>query len=76
MDKAAWANNLLNDPIFMEVMDNLKSDQINRFLTSKQEDIVAREDAYLRIAALDSILDYIDSMAADKIIERKRFKIF
>lgn len=76
MDKASWANNLLNDPMFIEVMESLKSAQLNRFLTSKPSDIGDREDAYLRITVLDSILDYLDSMAADKLIEKKRFKIF
>ena len=76
MDKAAWANNLLNDPMFIEVIDSLKSAQLNRLLTSKPTDIGDREDAYLRINVLDSIVDYLDSMAADKLIEKKRFKIF
>lgn len=76
MDKASWANNLLNDPMFIEVIDSLKSSQLNRFITSNPGDISDREDAYLRITVLDSIVDYLDSMAADKLIEKKRFKIF
>jgi len=76
MDKASWANNLLNDPMFIDVIDSLKSAQLNRFITSNPGDISDREDAYLRITVLDSIVDYLDSMAADKLIEKKRFKIF
>ena len=76
MDKAAWANNLLLDPMFKEMIESLKSDQMNRFVTSKPSDIDVREDAYLRISVINSINDYLSSMAADKLIDKKRFKIF
>jgi len=76
MDKAAWANNLLLDPMFKEMMDTLKSEQMTRFLTSNADDVNVREDCYLRINVLDSISNHLQSIAADKLIDKKRFKIF
>lgn len=76
MDKSQWAKNLLNDPMFQEIMNEMRDMQVNRFIMSDPMDITMREDAYLRISVLDDIKTQIESLATNKLINEKRFKIF
>ena len=76
MDKAQWAKNLLNDPVFQEIMRGMKDAQVMRFIVSNPEDVDIREDAYNRISVIDDIKAQIQSMADNRLINEKRFKIF
>jgi RNA binding exosome subunit len=78
MDKltlAQWAENLLNDDFFKEVMNDLKNQQISAILNTNRDGIDERENAYLVIKTLELIEGHLKGMAAEKQIREKRFKI-
>lgn len=78
MDKlllAQWAENLLNDDFFKEVMNDLKNQQISAILNTNRDGIDDRENAYLVIKTLELIEGHLKAMAAEKQIRDKRFKI-
>lgn len=75
MDKSQWAINLLRDDYFNEVFENLRGIEINKIIMSDYGDIEEREIAYLRMRVLDSIIEHIESIAAQKTIDAKRQKI-
>ena len=76
MTKSEWANNLLVSEHWKEVFDDLKSVEVNKIVASNHDDIQSRENAYLMISAYNQIYAAIESMAADKKIIEKRWKIF
>ena len=75
MDKSAWAENLLRDEWFQEMMQELRSTEINKFAMSDYGDYNAREDAYMRLRCLEMVESYLEGLSAQKIIEEKRIKI-
>ena len=76
MTKSEWANNLLASEHFKDVFDDLRSVEINKITSSGAGDIQTRENAYVMISAYNQIFSAIESMAADKKIVEKRWKIF
>lgn len=75
MDKSAWAENLLRDEWFQEMMYELRSAEINKFAMSDYEDTAKREEAYMRLRCLELVETYLEGLSAQKIIEKKRIKI-
>lgn len=75
MDKAQWAINLLREPMWQEMMEELRGVEINKFAMSDYADIETREQAYMRLRVLESIETYLDGIAAQKMIDEKRMKI-
>lgn len=75
MTKNDWANNLLNDPFFKEMMAELKSDEITYFSNSDIEDQLLRETCYLKLRVLTEIEAHLESMAAQIKIDKRRWKI-
>jgi hypothetical protein len=75
MNKSQWAENLLRDDYFKEMMQNLKDQEINRFAMSETNDIDAREQAYIRLRVIESLEDHLQGMVADKKIRDNRLKI-
>lgn len=75
MDKSAWAENLLRDEWFQEMMQELRSTEINKFAMSDYEDFSKREEAYMRLRCFELIEAYLEGLSAQKIIEEKRIKI-
>ncbi len=75
MDKSAWAENLLRDEWFQEMMQDLRTAEINKFAMSDYADIKERETAYLRLRNLEIIESYLEGLSAQKIIDNKRLKI-
>jgi len=75
MDKSAWAENLLRDEWFQEMMQELRSTEINKFAMSDYEDTAKREEAYMRLRCLELVEAYLEGLSAQKIIEEKRIKI-
>jgi hypothetical protein len=75
MDKSAWAENLLRDEWFQEMMQELRTAEINKFAMSDYADIKERETAYLRLRNLEIIESYLEGLSAQKIIDNKRLKI-
>ncbi len=75
MNKSQWAENLLRDDYFKEVMQDLKNQEINRFTMSETNDIDSREQAYIRLRVIESLEDHLQGMVADKKIKDGRLKI-
>ena len=75
MDKSAWAEHLLRDEWFQEMMQELRSAEINKFAISDYGDAEARENAYRQLRALESIENYLEGLSSQKLINEKRLKI-
>lgn len=75
MNKSHWAENLLRDEWFQEMMQDLRTAEINKFAMSDYSDIKERETAYLRLRNLEIIESYLEGLSAQKIIDNKRLKI-
>jgi len=75
MNKSQWAENLLRDDYFKEMMQDLKNQEINRFTMSETNDIDAREHAYIRLRVIESLEDHLNGMVADKKIKDSKLKI-
>ena len=75
MDKAQWATNLLRDPMWQELMEELRGNELNKFVNSNYGEAEIREQAYMRLRVLESVESYLESMAAQKMIDEKRMKI-
>ncbi len=75
MDKAQWASNLIMEPIFQEMMEDLRGNELNKIINSTYGELELREEAYIRLRVLDSIESHLESMAAQKMMDEKRIKI-
>jgi hypothetical protein len=75
VDKAQWAINLLRDPMFQEMMEDLRGTEINKIIMSNYGELEIREQAYMRLRVLESIESHLEGIAAQKMIDEKRMKI-
>lgn len=75
MEKFERAKNLLSDDFFLEEMESLKQAELLNIVNSAPQDNEARELAYLKIHALQSIKGHFESIAATGQIVKKRWKI-
>lgn len=75
MEKFELAKNLLSDEFFIEEMEALKQSELLNIVNSAPDDIEARELAYLKIHALQSIKGHFESIAATGQIVAKRWRI-
>jgi hypothetical protein len=70
------AKTLLNDEFFKELVDNQKALYISNILNSPEEDVEARERSIVKYRAVEEFIASIESIAAQKEIDKKRWKIF
>jgi hypothetical protein len=75
MKKSDWALNLLRDDFFIEMMEELRGMEMAKFLNSDYADVEIREEAYMRLRVLESIDNYIQGLADQKLIDEKKLKI-
>lgn len=75
MSKADWAARILQDERFIEVMNELKELEIQKFRSTDYSDMELREQAYLRLRVLEDIEGYIQGLTNQKLIDAKRWKI-
>ena len=75
MDKSAWAENLLRDEWFQEMMEELRAAEINKFAISDYGDSEVRENAYRQLRALEAIENYLEGLSTQKLINERRLKI-
>jgi hypothetical protein len=75
MNKSQWAENLLRDDYFKEMMQDLRDQEINKFSMSDYNDLDVREQAYMRLRVIESLEDHLKGMVADKKIKESRLKI-
>lgn len=75
MDRAQAAINLLQDDFFKGEIEALKQRCLDEFEYSRGDDYESREDAYRRLKALNEIISHFQSIAAEKQMVEKRWKI-
>ncbi|CAB4141617.1 hypothetical protein UFOVP415_55 [uncultured Caudovirales phage] len=73
--KAQWASNLLVDDFFLEVMNDLKNQQISVIINTNRDEVEEREAAYGHIKTLDLFLGHLQGIAAETKIQDKKWKI-
>lgn len=76
MTKSEWANNLINDEHFKNVFSELQNIQVSRIINSAERDLEEREAAYSKLSAIQDVLAHIESMADQRKINEKRWRIF
>lgn len=75
MNKSDWAIHIMQDENFIEVMNELKDLEIQKFRSTDYSDIEQREQAYMRLRVLEDIESYIQGLTNQKLIDAKRWKI-
>lgn len=75
MDKFQQAKHLLSDEFFQEIIKEYQQEQIDKFKYSSEFDFEQRESAYKKLLVVDEILGRIQSVASQKDIDKKRWKI-
>lgn len=75
MDKSQWAEHLLRDENFQQMMQELRTEEINKFAMSDYDDSNVRESAYRQLRALELIETYLEGLTSQKLIDEKRLKI-
>jgi hypothetical protein len=73
--KAQWASNLLVDDFFVEVMNDLKNQQISVIINTNRDEVEEREAAYSHIKTLDLFLGHLQGIAAETKIQEKKWRI-
>lgn len=76
MNRAERAKTLLTDDFFKEVVELQKELYISNILNSPESDIDVRERSLVRYRALEEFVASLESIAAQKEIDKKRWKIF
>jgi len=74
MEHEAIAN-ILNDDSFKEAIDELKQMHLDMIINSDVDEKEAREICYLRITTINEIMSHLQSIADQKKIDSKRWKI-
>lgn len=75
MDKASRASNLLMDDFFQEEVESMRKLCIEKIINSRADDYEEREQAYRQIKAIDEFVLHFESLASQKAIDAKRWKI-
>ncbi len=76
MNKAARAQNLLNDEFFQDVVKAQQELYIYNILNSAETDIDLRERSLVKHRAIQEFVASLESIAAQTEIDKKRWKIF
>ena len=76
MNNAERAQAYLQDEFFLDVVEKQRSLYISNIVNSSAEDVEVREMNYLKLRVLDEFTASIRSIADDKLVERKRWKVF
>jgi aminopeptidase C len=76
LNNAERAQAYLQDEFFLDVVEKQRQLYISNIVNSTQEDVEGREMNYLKLRMLDEFIASIQSIANDKLVEGKRWKIF
>ena len=76
MNTAERAQAYLQDEFFLDVVEKQRQLYISNIVNSNAEDVEGREMNYLKLRVLDEFIASIQSIADDKLVERKRWKVF
>ena len=76
MNNAERAQAYLQDEFFLDVVEKQRQLYISNIVNSNAEDVEVREMNYLKLRVLDEFVASIQSIADDKLVERRRWKVF
>ena len=76
MNNAERAQAYLQDEFFLDVVQKQRELYISNIVNSSAEDVEGREMHYLKLRVLDEFIASIQTIADDKLIEKKRWKVF
>lgn len=76
INKAEQAERLLKDEFFQYVVKLQQDGYISYILGSPEDDIDTRERALMKYRAIQEFVASIESMSKQKLIDKKRLKIF
>jgi hypothetical protein len=76
LNQSERAQAYLQDEFFLDVVEKQRSLYISNIVNSSAEDVEVREMNYLKLRVLDEFIASIRSIADDKLVERKRWKVF
>lgn len=75
MNKAARAQNLLNDEFFQDVVKAQQELYIYNILNSAETDVDLRERSLVKHRAIQEFVASLESIAAQTEIDKKRWRI-
>lgn len=75
MEKQEAIRNILQSQEFLDVVEELRSTQLNRIIYSAEDDAKEREKAYVRIKTIDELMSTLESIAKSNEIKDKAWKI-
>ena len=75
MVKSEAIRNILQDDSFKEALDDLIKMHLDMLINSDVDEERAREICYLRITTINEIMAHLQSIADDKKINDKKWKI-
>jgi aminopeptidase C len=76
LNQSERAQAYLQDEFFLDVVKKQQEFYTNNIINSSAEDVEVREMNYLKLRVLDEFIASIHSIADDKLVERKRWKVF
>ena len=76
MNNAERAQAYLQDEFFLDVVQKQRELYISNIVNSSVEEMEVREMHYLKLRVLDEFIASIQTIADDKLIEKKRWKVF
>jgi hypothetical protein len=75
MTRQEAIRNLLQSQEFLDVIDELRDNQLNNIRYSEANQMEERERYYNRLQAIDEIMAYLESITRDGDIKDKSWKI-
>jgi len=75
MTRQEAIKNLLQSQEFLDVIEELRDNQLNGIRYSDPSAMLDREKFYNRLQAIDEIMGYLESIAKDSDIKDKAWKI-
>ena len=70
--KSDQAQQLINNPAYKNAVEAVKNSQIQRFLSSSQDDTKTREEAHSIILALSALEYELVSAISDQVINERK----
>lgn len=75
MTKQEAIKNVLQSQEFLDVVRDLRENQLNRIIYSNEDEAKEREKAYVRVKTIDELMATLESIAKDGDIKEKAWKI-
>ena len=75
MTRQEAIRNILQSQDFLDVVKELRENQLNRIIYSNEDEAKEREKAYVRVKTIDELMSTLESIAKDSEIKDKAWKI-